>query len=722
MSMLRNYRSFAVFATVAAVVAALAFLFGSAASGPKGAIAAGSPTKATSCADIYQDIDNDTTLWGPHDGDDKPAATSMTRLDVPSQTGGDADLTTVTYLGPDLVPGDDHATGGATTGNDTDEGAGVVSGDLIPDVAPAIVDCATSTTNANTGAEAGTFHARMGFANQYGNRPSLTLGFGTYDATNSEDGGAASTCGNGTDQASEGGSAYGGGGIAFDETDTDCYDFPGSSPDTLVGSGCAYSEGGAYWGRTDVFTKVVNKTAKTVNYGRTLLWVFTAVPTTGLIDTNGDGTNDAVGPLGDPNECSGGLGFPAVSESMSREPATDQGTGGKNSGLAADPDGSTLGDRDTSDGLADDWDGDGCTDWDELDKNFTGSFPVSVAGPVNGTDPFNPNDCDTNLDSNISILTTISRDNSNAFLGTGNGNYFKCLASFADPKGGGSRTIAIRLGCYSDSPLTVVNSSYADAGGNATCPPAPSSMCGDGKAGGGPPSAVCLPSAGNCTGAYIDIDTAQYPVVTTDGCGSPTPANCYDPGTNSLSLGGCFAGFGGVAFGPNVYGSGSFDTRVGAGAFTIRIGITSGADCADGPPFATGTDIVGVATYVELGSKKTLGGSAIPVTGHKNSDRDGCTDTQELRSAQGDGGQRDPYNSYDYMNPTGDKLNRVDDILATVGEYFDDDPSGDIDYASATDRTGIPGANAWNVGPPNGQQRIDDILASVKQYFHDCND
>ena len=85
------------------------------------------------------------------------------------------------------------------------------------------------------------------------------------------------------------------------------------------------------------------------------------------------------------------------------------------------------------------------------------------------------------------------------------------------------------------------------------------------------------------------------------------------------------------------------------------------------------------------------------------------------------GGYRDPYNGYDYMNPTGDKLNRVDDILAVVNQFFIDDPAGDIDFASTTDRTGVPGANPWNLGPPNGQQRVDDILAMVKQFFHDCN-
>jgi hypothetical protein len=510
-----------------------------------------------------------------------------------------------------------------------------------------------------------------------------------------------------------------------------------------------------------VFSKVVNKTAKTQNYGKSILTLFTAVPTTSLIDTNGDTVGDKASV---PNECKDTgvltLAFPAVIESTNREVTTDEAISGKNTGLTADPDGAGV--RDTADTYADDWDGDGCTDWDELDKNFSGSFPVSVTGPVNGTDPFNPNDCDQNLDSTLSIFTTVIHDTSNAGLGTGGGQYFKCIADASDPKGGGTRTITLRLGCYSDSTVTVVNSSYIDVpydagrhegggAGPATCNDtldndsngktdandsschvttcigggiqAPPSMCGDGKAGGSPPSAVCRPTAGDCTGAFVGIDTDQYPVVTTATCASTPPSNCFNKGTNTLSIGGCFAGLGGPTFGPNVYGSGSFDTRVGAGSFTIRIGITDETDCQNGPPFADGTDIVGTATYVELGSKKTLAGVPIPASLHKNSDKDGCSDTQELRSgaaAEKKGGYRDPYNSYDYFNPTGDGLDRVDDILAVVNQYFQDDPAGDIDYASLTDRTAVPGANTWNLGPPNGQQRVDDILAIVKQYFHDC--
>ncbi len=100
-----------------------------------------------------------------------------------------------------------------------------------------------------------------------------------------------------------------------------------------------------------------------------------------------------------------------------------------------------------------------------------------------------------------------------------------------------------------------------------------------------------------------------------------------------------------------------------------------------------------------------------------DTDGDGCTDQQENGPDEALGGRRNFLNPWDYFNPTGDRVNRVDDVLAVVNQYFHDVP--DPTYDSHTDRT-LWGPNAWNLGSPNGQQRIDDILAAVSQYFHDC--
>jgi hypothetical protein len=112
-----------------------------------------------------------------------------------------------------------------------------------------------------------------------------------------------------------------------------------------------------------------------------------------------------------------------------------------------------------------------------------------------------------------------------------------------------------------------------------------------------------------------------------------------------------------------------------------------------------------------------------------DTDDDGCIDGDEAQTAGGSqtsGGLRNPRNAHDYFNPTGDGLNRVDDVLAVVNQYFDDDndanpglPPYQPGYNPDTDRT-LAGPNPWNTGPGNGLQRVDDILYALNQYFHDC--
>ena len=98
-------------------------------------------------------------------------------------------------------------------------------------------------------------------------------------------------------------------------------------------------------------------------------------------------------------------------------------------------------------------------------------------------------------------------------------------------------------------------------------------------------------------------------------------------------------------------------------------------------------------------------------------DGDGCPDAREVGTREARGGRRNPHNQWDYFNPTGDLVNRVDDILTVAAQYFIDE--GQPAYTEETDRTYV-GPYPWHLGPPNGQQRIDDILTSVGQYYHDC--
>jgi hypothetical protein len=139
---------------------------------------------------------------------------------------------------------------------------------------------------------------------------------------------------------------------------------------------------------------------------------------------------------------------------------------------------------------------------------------------------------------------------------------------------------------------------------------------------------------------------------------------------------------------------------------------------------ASGTTTTGSLTLTPLSTAYDNDWQENPPRG------DGCPDYKELQATAGSqtaGGLRDPFNPYDYFNPTHDGLNRIDDILAVVRQYFHDDtdpppglPPYSQDYNPDTDRTPV-GPNVWNLGPPDGTQHVPDILAVLKQYFHDCS-
>jgi hypothetical protein len=79
---------------------------------------------------------------------------------------------------------------------------------------------------------------------------------------------------------------------------------------------------------------------------------------------------------------------------------------------------------------------------------------------------------------------------------------------------------------------------------------------------------------------------------------------------------------------------------------------------------------------------------------------------------------RDPYNPWDYFNPTQDGTNRIDDILAVANRYGRND--GDPMYSQDHDRTFLSAGHSWQFGPPSGSIRQFDITAAVLSYDHDC--
>ena len=121
-------------------------------------------------------------------------------------------------------------------------------------------------------------------------------------------------------------------------------------------------------------------------------------------------------------------------------------------------------------------------------------------------------------------------------------------------------------------------------------------------------------------------------------------------------------------------------------------------------------------------ASESLSINCLPPQAHPaDSDGDGCPDHDEKFLGETRGGKRNYLNPYDYFNPTHDLMNRVDDIITVVEQYYID--QGMPGYDPNTDRTDDPAfgpEQPWRLLGPNGLQRVDDILHAVKQFFHDC--
>ena len=118
-----------------------------------------------------------------------------------------------------------------------------------------------------------------------------------------------------------------------------------------------------------------------------------------------------------------------------------------------------------------------------------------------------------------------------------------------------------------------------------------------------------------------------------------------------------------------------------------------------------------------------------------DTDRDGCADSRELGSSAVLGGRRDANYFWDFFDtPTGspparDRVVTIADIGAVVAR-FGTTGSPAIDPLSAPPASGYhtafdrsppqPGADPWDLGPPDGSVTIGDIGLAVAQFGHSC--
>jgi hypothetical protein len=317
-----------------------------------------------------------------------------------------------------------------------------------------------------------------------------------------------------------------------------------------------------------------------------------------------------------------------------------------------------------------------------------------------GNDAFNPNDAQGATPSVVGSYDVTMRI-TRADVGAP-GKYIICKVYLAAGGTGGAL-------CYPDDPTQTVNPAAA---GNVACPPALPKFCGDGQVGAGPPGCTlgpCAALAGQGAGCpSLPCNVSQY---------------LWAPVTKSATLSWMLSGqtltvtwcqqFGATKDGSTPWVAiNKWDVFTGVGKDIIFYGV-SDADCK---ALVTTGSTSNVDTQT-VAVRQNPGGGA----GGRDSDGDGCPDSKELGTSQTAGGVRDPYNRWDFFNP--EKLQTpntqtVADILKTVGQFGKNQGNGA--YTIDTDRTGILGGHAWNLGAADGQQTVADILASVSQFGHGC--
>ncbi len=324
-----------------------------------------------------------------------------------------------------------------------------------------------------------------------------------------------------------------------------------------------------------------------------------------------------------------------------------------------------------------DYDEDGCTDSQELDK--TGAFKC-------GDDPWNSydgplyTDAPSGMTGNYSMTAEVLEADYDKVLDQPiPGAYYQCLSHMVEDP---DNILNAKIFCYIDIPGVPVN---PEAGPES----------GDGLSGGMPPK------------PYADVPNTEHTKLT----------GYIDPVKNTLEMWGCFWDEDGTGpLGNVIVRTHWLDLHTLQGHVWIWV-FQDKADCHAIKDTGEWVEPAGDPVLAEL----AMVNQGAKVDEERDTDLDGCSNKSELQDNPSAGGLRDPYNHWDYFNPTKDGLNRVDDILKVVGQYFCDNGTCPT-YTRSTDRTAVIGANPWNLNQPNGQQRVDDILGAVKSYFHDCSD
>ncbi|MCH7698449.1 MAG: hypothetical protein IH865_05885 [Chloroflexi bacterium] len=344
-----------------------------------------------------------------------------------------------------------------------------------------------------------------------------------------------------------------------------------------------------------------------------------------------------------------------------------------------------------------DFDGDGCTDEDELSKNSTAKCGDD---PQNPSDSFDENTVDLSgiYGIGVTVLRNDCTDDSSqaqCIATHETGFYFSCAVDLQHNTG--DNTIVARPYCYIDLPGLDINAeAYPGASG-------------DGAGGGTPPGPqVADYPSGFTSWVYGDVD--EFHTVLT---------GVFNKDDNTIEISGCFIdqdGFGGLG---NVWVELDISAHQIPGEVSVFAGQPAGCD----PAPTTGASVSPLSfTLLDGGLKgKTVDG-----------DNDGVPTARELGDDDACG-RRDPSNGNDYYDvsvPRDGVIDLSNDILGVIQHYspggyvtLTPDVLGGIPDVTTFDNFDRPPTmtnahgGTWNRGSPDGVIDLsNDILGVILQY------
>lgn len=343
----------------------------------------------------------------------------------------------------------------------------------------------------------------------------------------------------------------------------------------------------------------------------------------------------------------------------------------------------------TPEGPAFDRDADGCTDAQELAQP-----PASGCGD----DPYNPHDgpAAIGLAGSYDALfvireATVCRNGQPEPDCTAQPDGALRPGTFIACRSVVTAALAVRTFCYLDSPQFPVNT-------HAT-----PQQFGDGLAGAPPPY------------SFAEVPTPAQ--------GHTVLSGVFDSGSGELEVVGCSRDDEHDASLGAVYAEYAQDARTGLGHADLWTGQPDG--CAGSP--------VGLTAYANTPLLSARQSESLT----HDSDRDGCSDLKELGDSVLAGGLRDPFNPWDFFDPTGatgqpDRSVSGFDFFSVLSRFnATGDPLSDPQqrpippapgYHVVADRgtAPVPGSNGWNLQRPDGSIAGGDLFAVLAQFNHAC--